>query len=161
MGQPLLLKVNGVAHNLDVEPHLTLLEVLREYCGYIGTKQACDMGECGACTVIVDGRAVLSCLTLAVEMEGRDIVTIEGLEKEGRLDHLQQSFVNNGAIQCGYCSPGMILSAKALLDEDPRPSREKVLHAIGGNLCRCTGYAKIVEAIEKAADLPPESRRKA
>ena len=156
MKQLLSLRINGVEHSISVAPHRTLLEVLREELGYTGTKQACGIGECGVCTVIVDGRAVLGCLTLAVAVEGRDIVTIEGLEKQGQLDSLQQSFVDHGAIQCGYCSPSMILSAKALLDENPQPSREKILSAIGGNLCRCTGYAKIIEAIEAAATSAPK-----
>lgn len=151
MKKMLSLRINGVEHDIAAAPHKTLLEVLREELGYTGTKQACGTGECGVCTVIVDGKAVLGCLTLAAAMEGRDIVTIEGLGKQGQLDSLQQSFVDHGAIQCGYCSPGMILSAKALLDENPQPSREEILAAIGGNLCRCTGYAKIIEAIEAAA----------
>jgi carbon-monoxide dehydrogenase small subunit len=156
MKQLLSLRINGMEHNIAAAPHRTLLEVLREELGYTGTKRACGIGECGACTVIVDGRAVLGCLTLAVAVECRDIVTIEGLEKQGRLDSLQQSFLDHGAIQCGYCSPGMILSAKALLDENPQPSREKILSAIGGNLCRCKGYAKIIEAIEAAASPAPK-----
>lgn len=156
MKKLLSLRINGVEHSIATGPHRTLLEVLREELGYTGTKQACGIGECGVCTVIVDGRAVLGCLTLAVAVEGRDIVTIEGLEKQGQLDALQQSFVDHGAIQCGYCSPSMILSAKALLDEYPQPSRDKILSAIGGNLCRCTGYAKIIEAIEAAAISAPK-----
>lgn len=154
MEKKLSLRINGVEHSISVSSHRTLLEVLREELGYTGVKQACGIGDCGVCTVIVDGRAVLGCLTLAVAVEGRDIVTIEGLGKQGKLDALQQSFVEHGAIQCGYCSPGMILSAKALLDENPYPDREKILSAIGGNLCRCTGYAKIIEAIEAAASSP-------
>jgi aerobic carbon-monoxide dehydrogenase small subunit len=145
------LKINGVAHELAVEPRRTLLEVLREQLGYTGTKRACDSGECGACTVLIDGRAVLSCLTLAVEAQGKEIVTIEALGDGEHLAPLQQSFVDCGAVQCGYCTPGMILSAKALLDDNPLPNRQEVRRAIGGNLCRCTGYAKIVEAIENAA----------
>ncbi|NTU60016.1 MAG: (2Fe-2S)-binding protein [Deltaproteobacteria bacterium] len=147
----ILLNVNGTPQSVSVAPQRTLLEVLRESFGYTGTKQSCGTGECGACTVIVDGRAVLACLTLAVEVQGRKVVTIEGLGTGDRLDPLQQSFVDCGAVQCGYCTPGMVLSAKALLDETPHPSREEVLRSIGGNLCRCTGYAKIVEAIEDAA----------
>ncbi|MBI5440990.1 MAG: (2Fe-2S)-binding protein [Deltaproteobacteria bacterium] len=146
------LNVNGVAHQLAVEPQRTLLEVLRESLGYTGTKRACDSGECGACTVLMDGRAVLSCLTLAVEAQGAEIVTIEGLGTGDELDPLQRSFVDCGAVQCGFCTPGMVLSAKALLDENPRPTRDDVRRAIAGNLCRCTGYSKIVEAIERAAE---------
>ncbi len=145
------LKVNGIAHQIEVDTHRTLLEVLREKIGYTGTKRACNSGECGACTVIIDGSAVLSCLTLAVDAHGRDIVTIEGLATGDKLHPLQQAFIDHGAIQCGYCSPGMIMSGKALLDENPNPDREDVRRAIAGNLCRCTGYAKIVEAIESAA----------
>jgi aerobic carbon-monoxide dehydrogenase small subunit len=145
------LKINGTLHAVAVAPHRTLVEVLRDQLGYTGTKKACRVGECGACTVIVDGRAILSCLTLAVEMEGKEILTIEGLGSSDKLNPLQQTFVDCGAIQCGFCTPGMILSAKALLDEAPRPGKEDVRRAIAGNLCRCTGYSKIVEAIECAA----------
>ena len=145
------LRVNGVLHEIAVEPQRTLLEVLRDDLGYTGTKRACDSGDCGACTVLVDGRAVLGCLTLAVGMQGKEIRTIESLGDGDALDPLQQAFVDCGAIQCGFCTPGMILSAKALLDERPHPGREEVRRAIAGNLCRCTGYAKIVEAIEAAA----------
>lgn len=145
------LRVNGVLHEIAVEPQRTLLEVLRDDLGYTGTKRACDSGDCGACTVLVDGKAVLGCLTLAVGMQGKEIRTIESLGTGDALDPLQQAFVDCGAIQCGFCTPGMILSAKALLDEHPHPGREQVRRAIAGNLCRCTGYAKIVEAIEAAA----------
>src|SRR5689334_11249185 len=142
------LKINGTLHAVAVAPHRTLVEVLRDQLGYTGTKKACRVGECGACTVIVDGRAILSCLTLAVEMEGKEILTIEGLGSSDKLNPLQQAFVDCGAIQCGFCTPGMILSAKALLDETSRPGKEDVRRAVAGNLCRCTGYSKIVEAIE-------------
>lgn len=145
------LKVNGTLHTLAVVPHRTLLEVLREQLGLIGTKRACRVGDCGACTVLIDGRAVLSCLTLAVEVQERDIVTIEALGDGDTPDPLQKSFVDCGAVQCGFCTPGMILSGKALLDENPHPEKSDVKRAIAGNLCRCTGYAKIVEAIEDAA----------
>ena len=138
-------------HEVAVEPQRTLLEVLRESLGYTGTKRACDTGDCGACTVIIDGRAVLSCLTLAVEVQGKDIVTIEGLATGDKLHPIQQAFVDHGAIQCGFCTPGLILSAKALLDENQTPTRQEVRKAISGNLCRCTGYAKVVEAIEAVA----------
>jgi carbon-monoxide dehydrogenase small subunit len=145
------LNINRTTHAVALEPQTTLLEVLREQIGYTGTKRGCDTGECGACTVIIDGSAVLACLTLAVEVQGKEIVTIEALGTGDRLDPLQQSFFDCGAVQCGFCTPGMVLSAKALLEEGPRPGREEVRRAIGGNLCRCTGYAKIVEAIEDAA----------
>lgn len=145
------LKINGMIHELAVEPHRTLLEVLREQLGYTGTKKGCDSGDCGACTVIADGRAVLSCLMLAVEAQGKDIVTIEGLASGDELHPVQRAFVERGAVQCGFCTPGMVLSAKALLDRVPSPTRAQVRRAIAGNLCRCTGYAKVVEAIEVAA----------
>ena len=130
-----------------MEPRRTLLEVLRENLGLTGAKEGCDMGECGTCTVLMEGRPVLSCLLLAVESQGKEIVTIEGLAKGGHLHPLQQSFIDHGAIQCGFCTPGMILTARALLDENPYPKEEDVKRAIGGNLCRCTGYVKIIESI--------------
>lgn len=145
------LNVNGTFHTLVVAPQRTLLEVLREQLGYTGTKRACRVGDCGACTVIIDGKAVLSCLTLAVEVQGMEILTIEALGNGDVADPIQQSFVDCGAVQCGFCTPGMILSAKALIDENHEPTRSEVQRAIAGNLCRCTGYAKIVEAIEDAA----------
>jgi aerobic carbon-monoxide dehydrogenase small subunit len=150
-GQLIDLKVNGTLHPVAVEPHKTLLEVLREQLGFTGTKRACRVGDCGACTVIIDGKAVLSCLTLAVEVQGMEILTIEALGDGDAPDAIQQSFVDCGAVQCGFCTPGMIMSAKALLDENPQPEHEEVRRAIAGNLCRCTGYSKIVEAIEAAA----------
>ena len=148
------LKVNGTLHTVAVATQRTLLEVLREQLGYTGTKRACRVGDCGACTVIIDGKAVLSCLTLAVEAQGKEIVTIEALGDGERPDPIQQSFVDCGAVQCGFCTPGMVMSAKALLDDNPQPDRDEVRRAIAGNLCRCTGYAKIVEAIEAAAAKP-------
>jgi carbon-monoxide dehydrogenase small subunit len=145
------LRVNGETHTLALEPNVTLQEVLREHLGLTGTKKSCDTGECGACTVLLDGMAVNSCLVLATAASGKEITTIEGLAREGDLHPLQQSFHDLGAIQCGYCTPGMILSAKALLDRNPDPSQDEIREAISGNLCRCTGYVKIVEAIETAA----------
>ena len=147
------LKVNGINHKLEVEPQRTLLEVLRENLGYTGTKKSCGSGDCGACTVIINGKAVLSCLTLAVEAQGKDIVTIEGLASGDKLHPIQQAFLDSGAIQCGFCTPGFVLSAKALLDENKKPTREEIRKAIAGNLCRCTGYVKIVEASESAANV--------
>lgn len=149
--QQIHLNVNGTFHTLVVAPQRTLLEVLREQLGYTGTKRACRVGDCGACTVIIGGKAVLSCLTLAIEVQGKDILTIEALGNGDVADPIQQSFVDCGAVQCGFCTPGMILSAKALIDENPEPTRDEARRAIAGNLCRCTGYAKIVEAIENAA----------
>ena len=130
-----------------MEPRRTLLEVLRDNLGLTGAKEGCDTGECGACTVLMEGSPVLSCLILAVESQGKEILTIEGLAKEGHLHPLQQSFIDHGAIQCGFCTPGMILTAKAFLDESSHPGKEELKRAIGGNLCRCTGYVKIIEAI--------------
>lgn len=151
MKRILELRVNGEVRTVLVEPHRTLLEVLREELELTGAKEGCDVGDCGTCTVLIDGEPLLACLTLAVEAQGREITTIEGLAREGRLHPLQQAFVDHGAVQCGFCSPGMILAANALLDANPAPTEEEVREAIGGNLCRCTGYVKIVEAILAAS----------
>lgn len=146
------LKINGEVYNETVQSNLTLLDFLREKLDLIGTKKGCDTGECGACTVLLDGKSVNSCLVLAVETEGREVTTIEGLVKEnGGLHPLQEAFVEHGAIQCGFCTPGMIMSGKELLDQNPRPSEEEIKESIAGNLCRCTGYVKIVKAISAAA----------
>ena len=147
MKQLIELKVNGEIYELAVEPRRTLLEVLRDNLGLTGAKEGCDTGECGTCTVLMEGSPVLSCLMLAVESQGKEILTIEGLAKEGHLHPLQQSFIDHGAIQCGFCTPGMILTAKAFLEESSHPGKEELKRAIGGNLCRCTGYVKIIEAI--------------
>ena len=145
------LRVNGDLMSVAVEPHHTLLEVLREECGLTGTKHGCELGECGTCTVLVDGRPELSCLLLPVQLEGRAITTVEGMGSTARLHPLQEAFAELGAAQCGYCTPGMLLSAKALLDVSPGASRDEIRDALSGNLCRCTGYVKIVEAVELAA----------
>lgn len=145
------LTVNGEPHELAVEPQRTLLEVLREDLGLTGTKEACGTGECGACTVLIDGKPILSCLTLAIEIQGKEITTIEGLADGGHLHPLQKAFIQYGAIQCGYCTSGMILNAKSILDENPKPSRDEILKGLEGNLCRCTGYNKIVDAIMKVS----------
>jgi len=146
------LVVNGDRYDVTVEPWRSLAEVLREDLGLTGTKIGCNHGDCGACTVILDGRSVCSCLTLAVEADGLAITTIEGLAPSGHTLHpLQQAFIDRGAVQCGFCTPGMILSARQLLDETPHPSDTEIRRALSGNLCRCTGYAKIVEAIRHAA----------
>jgi carbon-monoxide dehydrogenase small subunit len=145
------LTVNGEPRAARVKANLTLLELLRDHFGLMGTKVGCETGDCGACTVLLEGEPVNSCLMLAVEADERSITTIEGLEREGRLDAVQQAFLDHGAVQCGYCSPGMILSGRALLDRNPHPTAEEVREAISGNLCRCTGYIKIVEAILAAA----------
>ncbi len=147
MKRILKLNVNGEDLEILVEAHKTLLEVLREDLGLTGTKRGCDLGTCGACTVLIDGKPWLSCLTLAAAVQGKKIITIEGLAEDGKLHPLQSSFIEKGAIQCGFCTPGMILTAKAFLEEIPHPSEEEVKKAISGNLCRCTGYIKIIEAI--------------
>jgi carbon-monoxide dehydrogenase small subunit len=140
-------QVNGQDVELDVDPMVTLLDVLREQLCLTGTKKGCDTGDCGACTVIMDGKAILSCLTPVLQATGKKIITIEGLAQEGKLHPLQEAFIECGAVQCGFCTPGMLLSAKALLDQNPSPTREEVKVAISGNLCRCTGYKKIIDAI--------------
>lgn len=148
MKQDIVLNINGDTYELLVSPNQTLLEVLRDKLGLTGTKRGCDSGTCGACTVLVDGEAYLSCLMLAMDAVGKEIVTIEGLRGEGGgLHPLQRAFVEKGGFQCGFCTPGMILTAKAFLDEHSYPSEGEVKKAISGNLCRCTGYVKIVEAI--------------
>jgi len=147
MKQVLKLHVNGDEFEILTEIHKTLLEVLREDLGFTGTKRGCDLGTCGACTVLIDGKPHLSCLTLAVAAQGKRIITIEGLAQGGEPHPLQKAFVEKGAIQCGFCTPGMILTAKAYLDEHPHPSEEEIKKAMSGNLCRCTGYTKILEAI--------------
>jgi len=151
MKRVLKLYVNGEILEILSEPHKTLLEVLREDLGLTGTKRACDLGTCGACTVLINGKPHLSCLTLAADAQGKEILTIEGLSQDGELHPLQKAFVEQGAIQCGFCTPGMILTAKAFLEKHPHPSEEEVKKAISGNLCRCTGYVKIVEAILSVA----------
>ncbi|MCX8193151.1 MAG: (2Fe-2S)-binding protein [Nitrososphaeria archaeon] len=146
------LIVNNVEKTLDVEPNELLLNVLREKLGLTGSKYGCGIGECGACTVLVDGEPVLSCLTLAVEVDGREITTVEGLDVNGELDPVQEAFLEEGAIQCGYCTPGFIMIAKALLRENKNPSRSEITEYIKGNLCRCTGYINIIKAIQKASE---------
>ena len=148
----LQLHVNGETYEVLTEIHKTLLEALREDIGLTGTKRGCDLGACGACTVLIDGKPHLSCLTLAVDVQGKEVLTIEGLSHNGDLHPLQKAFIEKGAIQCGFCTPGMILTAKAFLDEQSHPSEEEVKRAISGNLCRCTGYVKIVEAILTASE---------
>jgi carbon-monoxide dehydrogenase small subunit len=146
------LTVNGEAREVMVEPQQTLVDTLRYDLGLTGTKEGCGNGNCGTCTVLVDGKAVKSCLIFAIEMEGKQITTIEGLAKGGQLHPLQQAFIDEGAMQCGFCTPGMILAAKALLDNNPKPTEGEVRQGIAGNLCRCTGYDKIVKAILKTAE---------
>ena len=148
MKQPITLTINGEAHDLYVCVHKTLLEVLREELQLTGTKHGCELGECGVCTVLVDGQAALACLTLPIAVQDKAIKTIEGLAEDGRLHPLQAAFADLGAAQCGYCIPGMLLSAKAMLDTQPTLTRQQIRDKMAGNLCRCTGYAKILDAIE-------------
>ena len=142
------LTVNGEVHEVAVKPNDTLLEVVREKLGLIGTKEACGVGECGACTVLMEGRPVLSCLTLALDATEQEVTTIEGLSPGEDLDPIQESFIRYGAVQCGFCTPGMILTVKELLDRDKNPGEAQIRDTISGNLCRCTGYTKIVEAVQ-------------
>ncbi len=146
------LRVNGALRQVAVRPADTLALALRETCGLTGTKIGCDMGTCGCCTVLLDGRPALSCLTLALEAEGRDITTIEGLSGAKGLHPVQEAFATCGGSQCGYCTPGFVITSVALLRERPAPTREEIKQAISGNLCRCTGYVKIVDAVERAAE---------
>lgn len=140
--------INGEKVSMDVEPNLTALRILRERLDLTGAKEGCGAGECGACTVIVDGLAMNSCLMLAPEMDGKDIRTIEGLAQNGKLTDVQQAFIDHAALQCGYCTPGFIMSTTAMLEENPKPTREEIEISLSGNLCRCTGYKRIIEAIE-------------
>jgi aerobic-type carbon monoxide dehydrogenase small subunit (CoxS/CutS family) len=148
---PVRLTVNGQEHETYAEPRRTLLDALRKDLGLIGTKKACDEGTCGACTVLLDGKTIYACMVLAIECEGKSIVTIEGLEKKGKLHPIQQAFIEEDALQCGFCTPGQILSVKALLDMNQNPTADEVRHALTGNLCRCGTYPKIVKAALKSA----------
>lgn len=148
---PVSLKVNGAPYEIEVEPHELLLDVIRNRLGLTGAKRSCDVQVCGACAVLLDGRPISSCTTLAFEARGREILTIEGLAENGKLHPLQDAFIEHGGFQCGFCTPGMILTAKALLDENPDPTREDIIHFMQGNICRCTGYKKIIESIMAAA----------
>jgi len=151
-GRSVKLNVNGSDVELVVTDNETILDVVRGRLGLTGTKEGCGTGECGACTILVNGEAVLACLSLAVDMEGKRVVTIEGLAEGGQMTDLQKAFIDHGAVQCGFCSPGMILSATALLARNPAPSRKEIQKALEGNLCRCTGYNKIVAAVEKVGE---------
>ena len=144
--------LNGEPVAVEAPPSITLLTLLREFLGLTGAKAGCERGECGACTVLIDGEPVASCLALAAQVEGRNVETIEGIERGGDLHPLQQTFIEESAVQCGYCIPGMIMAAKALLDENPNPDEAEIKKAISGNLCRCTGYTKIITAISAAAE---------
>ncbi len=159
------LRLNGESTEVAFAPHKTLLEVLREDLALTGTKHGCELGECGTCTVLVDGKSILSCLMLGLDAEAREVTTIEGMAEHGKLHPLQDTFADLGAAQCGYCSPGFLLAAKELIEKSPKPSRDEIKEALSGNLCRCTGYIKIYEAVELAAarmrgedmELPRES----
>jgi len=155
---PVKLKVNGDEFELYVEPQRTLLEVLREDLGLTGTKYSCGAGECGACTVLLDGESVVSCMTLAVEADGKSVETIEGMAKGGELHPIQEAFLEHGAIQCGFCTPGMVMQAKALLDENLNPTEEEIKQYMRGNLCRCGTYPRMVKAIIAAAEKMKKSR---
>ena len=146
------LNVNGQSYDLALAPHRTLLDVLREDVGLTGTKRGCDDGDCGACTVLVDGAPITSCMMLAVDAQGKAITTIEGLAASGKLHPLQRAFIDHGALQCGFCTPGMILTAKYLLDENPHLTDEEIREGLAGNLCRCTGYVQILEAVAACRD---------
>ena len=156
---PLALTVNGEPAEALVDPAKTLLEVLREDLNLTGTKHGCELGECGACAVLVDGQPVLSCLLVAHECAGREVVTVEGLVDDGRLHPLQECFADLGGSQCGYCTPGILITAKALLDRKPNPSRDLIREALSGNLCRCTGYQQIFDAVEAAAQRAREDQQ--
>lgn len=151
--EEVVLKVNGINYRLNIEPRRTLLEVLRENLGLTGTKKSCNEGNCGACTVLIDGRPVASCLVLAIDAQGKEILTIEGLSEGEKLHPIQEAFLKHGAIQCGFCTPGMVMSAKAFLDENSEPTRTEIRKAISGNLCRCTGYQHIVDSIMAASKM--------
>lgn len=151
MRYPLALEVNGTTYDEEIEPHRTLLSVLRGELGLTGTKEGCDDSECGACMVLLDGRPVNSCCYLALQASGRSIQTVEGLAADGDLHPLQRAFLENGGVQCGFCTPGMLMSAKSLLDHNPRPTEAEIKRYLGGNLCRCTGYAGIVRAVMRSA----------
>ena len=154
MRYPLKLTVNGELHELEIPAQRTLLDVIREDLGFTGTKQGCGNGECGACTVLLEGEPVNACLVLALQADGKSITTIEGVSRAGALDPIQEAFIAKGAIQCGFCTPGMVLSVKALLDRNPRPDETEIREALTGNFCRCTGYQKIVEAVHSLTHNP-------
>ena len=153
MKQQIELRVNGQVYEIETEPWRTLLEVLRDELNLTGTKVSCAEGHCGACTVVIDGDAVNSCLTLAMEAQGKEILTIEGLSEGGDLHPIQETFVTHGAVQCGFCTPGLIMASKVFLEHNPEPSDEEIKKVLAGHLCRCTGYIQIIEAVKAAAEL--------
>jgi carbon-monoxide dehydrogenase small subunit len=152
MSVNITISVNGVEHRQSVRPTEMLVDVLRDRLGLVGTHRVCAQGICGACTVIADGKSVTSCLALAVQFDSSVILTVEGLEQNGQLDPLQEAFMRGGAVQCGYCTPGFLMAARALLNDNPRPTREEITDALRGNICRCTGYKKIIDAVLEAAN---------
>lgn len=153
MKKTITFNLNGESIQFEIEPHLTLLQLLREKLELTGTKEGCGMGECGACTVLLDGKMVNSCIFPAMEVDGKSVITIEGLtDAQGNLHPIQKAFIELGAVQCGFCTPGMVLAAKSLLDENPKPTEEEIRHGIAGNLCRCTGYIQIIQAIKAASE---------
>jgi len=152
-------EVNGVSYCEEIEPNITLLKLLRDRLSLTGAKEACSSGDCGACTVLVDGKAVNSCLYMAAEINGKSILTVEGLAKKNELNPLQEAFIAEGAIQCGFCTPGMLLSAEALLKENPNPTTEEIRNGMAGNICRCTGYEQIIRAVKTAAEKKQKSCR--
>ena len=158
MKKIMTLTVNDTAYEVAVTPWQTLLDILRDELGLIGTKKGCDVGTCGVCTVIMEGKAVLSCLLLAVECEGQNITTIEGISSPDSLHPIQTSFIENGAIQCGFCTPGIIMTTKALLDENPQPTDNQIKEALAGTFCRCTGHIKIMDAVKKVAQPADEDQ---
>lgn len=151
MRQPITLRINGQDYDIYAEGRTRLLDAIRDLCDLTGTKEGCSTGDCGACTVLLNGKPVASCMTFAMAAQGQELTTIEGIARDGHLHPLQQAFMEFGGLQCGICTPGMILSAKALLDENPKPTKDEIRFALAGNLCRCTGYQKIVEAVEAAS----------
>lgn len=151
--QEVTLKVNGMQYKVDVEVDMTLLEVLRDKLHITSSKVGCNTGDCGACSVILDGKLVKSCITNIMVADGKEVLTVEGLSKPGKLHPIQQSFYENGATQCGFCTPGMIMATKALLDNNPNPTEEEIKEALSGNLCRCTGYTNIIKAVKEAAKI--------
>lgn len=155
----IIFELNGIPREIDVNPWETALSVLRDQLGLTGTKEGCGIGECGTCTIIVNGRAVNACLMLAAQLNDTRVETIESLLQDGQTHPIQQAFLEAGAVQCGFCTPGMILSAKALLDSTPKPARHEILRALSGNLCRCTGYHQIVEAVQRASEYYPAHRQ--
>ncbi|MBF0495445.1 MAG: (2Fe-2S)-binding protein [Deltaproteobacteria bacterium] len=152
---PLELTINGESVSLTVEPQLTLLELIRDRLMLTGTKEGCAEGACGSCTVLLDGAPIRSCLTLALSVAGQEVTTVEGLAVAGQLDPIQQAFVDHSAVQCGFCTPGMIMSVKGLQNKNPHPTEEEIREAISGNICRCTGYVKIIDAVKSATEIQP------